>query len=93
MSEFETQLTERGFARADFKDRNGEDCSIQESSIATEYCLWLGQNSGTHHQGHCLARMHLTQAHAAALIPLLQNFVETGRLKVTRKKGKTREEA
>lgn len=74
--------TERGFYRADFVDRNGDACSIQESSIATEYCIWLGMNSGTHHHvtKNCMARMHLTRQMAEELIPLLQAFVSTGLL-------------
>jgi hypothetical protein len=36
--------TERGFKRAVFADRNGVECSIQESSIATEHAIWLGCN-------------------------------------------------
>jgi hypothetical protein len=72
--------TERGFARAEFKDRKGEECSIQKSSVATEDCLWLGQNTGTHHMGECMSRMHLTRKQVAALLPLLQCFVETGEL-------------
>lgn len=75
--------TERGFYRADFIDRYGADCSIQESSLAGEDCIWLGMNSGTHHHvtNECLARMHLTQKMAKQLIPLLQKFVDTGGLK------------
>jgi hypothetical protein len=74
--------TDRGFFRADFKDRYGIACSIQESSLATEFCIWLGCNEGQHHHvtGDCMARMHLTQEMAAALIPVLQRFVQTGRL-------------
>lgn len=72
--------TSRGFLRADFRDGNGDECSIQESSAAEAPFLWLGQNTGTHHMGECMARMHLTQANAAALIPLLRYFVRHGRL-------------
>jgi hypothetical protein len=36
--------TERGFARQEFTDRNGVECSIQKSSLATEDCIWLGSN-------------------------------------------------
>lgn len=76
------QPTERGFLRAEFKDRNGIACSIQESSNATKPCIWLGCNEGEHHHvtGDCMARMHLTQAMAAALIPLLVRFVRSGTL-------------
>jgi hypothetical protein len=72
--------TERGFFRGEFKDRYGEKCSIQESSIATEYCIWLGCDHETCDDKGlpCGARMHLTQEMAADLIPLLQKFVETG---------------
>lgn len=35
-------VTGRGFQIVEFKDRYGLDCSIQQSSIATEACLWLG---------------------------------------------------
>lgn len=36
--------TNRGFSIAKFADRNGVECSIQKSSIATEDCIWLGCN-------------------------------------------------
>ena len=36
------RFPERGFTRADFVDRYQRRCSIQESSIATERCIWLG---------------------------------------------------
>lgn len=74
------KATNRGFMRAEFTDYNGDACSIQESSIATDHLLWLGLNTGTHHMGECLARMHLTREMAADLIPLLQRFVDTGGL-------------
>lgn len=41
------KITERGFARAEFKDQYGEECSIQESSLATASCIWLGVNEVT----------------------------------------------
>ena len=84
------ELTARGFLRGDFKDSNGIACSIQESSIATEYRLWLGCDEGEHVHGLCCARMHLTQTQAAELIPLLKNFVKTGLLpaKITEAKPK-----
>lgn len=34
--------TERGFDLASFEDRNGCECSLQKSSIATEDAIWLG---------------------------------------------------
>lgn len=74
------ETTGSGFKRAEFTDYNGDACSIQESSSLNERLLWLGCDSGTHHMGECLARMHLTQDMAAMLIPLLTHFVETGEL-------------
>lgn len=35
-------LTPRFFRIGTFKDRYKKDCSIQESSLAEEACLWLG---------------------------------------------------
>lgn len=88
--------TQRGFLRGEFVDRYGVKCSIQESSLATERCIWLGvndpnpkifpgNNTGWHdyelpENVMCTTRMHLTQKMAAELIPLLQRFVETGEL-------------
>jgi hypothetical protein len=34
--------TSRGFLKGKFKDGNGVDCSIQESSSAEQACVWLG---------------------------------------------------
>lgn len=73
--------TPRGIWRADFKDSYGKECSIQESSMATEDHIWLGINDGTHHMGSCLARMHLSRSQAKQLIKHLTKFVETGKLK------------
>jgi hypothetical protein len=76
-----TELTERGFIIGSFIDQMGQPCSIQESSAATEQCIWLGLLKGMHtEKGECYARMHLTQEQAGQLIPLLQHFVETGSL-------------
>jgi len=82
--------TERGFSAGDFTDLYGEACSIQESSLATDDALWLGCNKGTHHEGDCMARMHLSREMAAALIPLLQHFVDTGYLPAAEDYAKTR---
>lgn len=73
---------DRGFLKGSFKDRYGEECSIQKSSLATEDCIWLGcRHETVDKQGRpCGARMHLTQAMVADLLPLLQHFVETGEL-------------
>lgn len=73
---------ERGFLRGDFKDANGDECSIQESSAMERPLLWLGMDEGTHTRtGECLARMHLDRRLAKQLIRHLQRFVDTGRLR------------
>lgn len=41
-NELEFEETSRGFDIASFKDRSGDVCSLQMSSIATEACVWLG---------------------------------------------------
>lgn len=41
----EIKHTERGFARAEFTDRYGAECSIQDSSLADEAAIWLGVNT------------------------------------------------
>ena len=87
---------ERGFFIGEFKDGNGIDCSIQESSAAEQDMIWLGcdepntqsltgNNTGWHpyplpENVSCTTRMHLTVEQVAALLPLLQRFVEQGYL-------------
>ncbi|MFA5398481.1 MAG: hypothetical protein WC346_20885 [Methanogenium sp.] len=39
--------TNRGFSIYLFKDRLGENCSIQKSSLATEDAIWIGVNDVT----------------------------------------------
>lgn len=79
----------RGFTGYTFRDRYNAECSIQESSSAFVPSIWLGRNEGRlpgdgppwpDQLRHVLARMHLTQAHVASLLPLLQHFVATGEL-------------
>jgi hypothetical protein len=65
--------TDRGFLRGEFADLNYERCSVQESSLATGRALWLGVDGSD-------ARMHLSRATVAALLPLLERFAATGRL-------------
>lgn len=80
---------DRGFTYAYFGDGNGDRCSIQKSSSISNH-IWLGCEDVTvmyNHQSAELpdgyevyARMHLTQAQVAALIPVLEHFVVTGEL-------------
>jgi len=39
-----TEPTQRGFLKGIFMDSHQQECSIQESSIATEARIWLGIN-------------------------------------------------
>jgi len=41
----ELEKTNRGFDISKFKDRDGEECSLQKSSIATEDAIWLGMDN------------------------------------------------
>lgn len=38
----EARTTARGFGKVLFKDLYGAECSIQDSSLATESAIWLG---------------------------------------------------
>lgn len=95
--------TQRGFGRIDFQDANEHECSIQESSAATEAKLWLGINNvevidyaGTPRvidlselgtRVQALGRMHLTQDLVRDMLPLLHCFAETGELKTSHVEG------
>jgi hypothetical protein len=71
--------TPRGFLRGEFVDRYGQICSLQQSSLATEDCIWLGVDRDI--DGEAVsARMHLTQALVVALLPALEHFARTGEL-------------
>lgn len=76
------EKTERGFARSEFKDAYGVDCSLQESSALG--FIWLGceENCSPHHvTGDPLSpRMHLSREQVKALLPYLKQFVKTGSL-------------
>lgn len=66
----------RGFVVVTFNDRYDIPCSLQESSLANEAAVWLGVDDV---EGEP-ARMHLSQEQVKTLLPLLQHFVDTGRL-------------
>lgn len=73
--------TPRGFAFISFKDRYGQKCSLQKSSLATEDCVWLGCDEVQYHMGEALSpRMHLSIPLAKELIAHLQRFVDTGEI-------------
>ncbi len=71
--------TPRGFRIAEFKDANGNACSIQESSCVLPR-LWIGIQEN---------RMHLDRRQAEALIPFLSYFVNHGTLPPPRSKKGT----
>ncbi len=76
-SSIRLEPAESGILRADFKDENGCECSIQESGgrVRGAY-LWLGRNNASEY-----SRMYLSRETAAELIPLLVRFVRTGGLR------------
>jgi hypothetical protein len=65
------QLSGRGFGYIRWRDRYWQICRLSESSLATEECIWLGEDD------HC---MHLTRQQAADLAVLLAHFGSTGEL-------------
>lgn len=72
------EKTERGFRRAVFVDFYGNTNSIQESSIATDSCIWLGCERTMSDEPS--TRMHLTRSMAAALLRAIAHFVMRGSL-------------
>lgn len=72
--------TKKGLLRAEFRDRYGQKCSIQESSFPDEACLWLGVDVGQDGQEVRHGRMHLSQELAHKLLPMLRHFVRQGTL-------------
>lgn len=90
------EKTNRGFCLIKFSDRNGVECSLQKSSIATEDCIWLGCDDANPRvlvpgqgwrsmvmpEGYLAdTRMHLTRKQVKRLIPHLVTFVETGEIR------------
>ena len=86
--------TGRGFRVIRFADQNGVPCNIQKSSLATNDCLWIGcEEIGLKRFGAsgwesiptgegyiANNRMHLSRDDAAALLPILKHFCDTGEL-------------
>ena len=68
--------TERGFTIYDeFIDRYGKNIRVQESSIATEHCVWI-QNEIVVVDGIPLGNAHLTVEMAKRVIKALKEFVK-----------------
>lgn len=88
--------TPRGFDFYSFTDANGERCTLQKSSSGNDELAWLGvegkllRSSGIEGVGMIpvplneefliIARMHLNREMVRQLLPMLQNFVETGEI-------------
>lgn len=53
------ETTPRGFRVLDIEDQHGESFTVQESSLATERCLWVGLSAGD--------RGHLTEDQVRAV--------------------------
>lgn len=95
MDKLLVEHTQRGFGIINFTDDYGKSCSLQKSSSAEGEKIWLGIDKAPvmhciRGEGwkdfplpegvEIFSRMHLTQEQVAALLPYLQNFVETGEL-------------
>lgn len=72
--------TSRGFELGSFKDRYQQECSIQDSSLATEPAIWLGVDKMLSRDGltEVHARMHLTVPQAKELVAVPERFIEKG---------------
>ena len=83
----------RGLRIIEFRDRYDCECSLQESSLATEAAIWFGtkhadprrlvpgqgwQSVPFPEETMFNTRMHLTQDQVRALLPALQRFAKTG---------------
>ena len=77
LSTLEKTITGRGFGLFQFRDKYGQECSLQDSSLATESAIWLGVDVNLKGE-EINERMHLTQEQVKALLPILTNFAETG---------------
>jgi hypothetical protein len=59
------EYTQRGFAVVAFTDAQGRPCSLQDSSIADEACIWFGRDGSAKVERK---RMHLTAEMAAFVL-------------------------
>ena len=82
----------RGFRYKLFKDMDENECSIAETSVEEEDCIWfgidepkivtaIGNKPVQLPEGvEVLSRMHLSREQVSQLIPILQKFADTGHL-------------
>lgn len=76
MENIKQDVTDRGFQMVAFNDIYGFDCSIQQSSLATNEvpetgALWIGRRS---------ERMHLDATGVKAMVEYLQVWLDHGKL-------------
>lgn len=81
------ETTERGFNYSKFKDHNGRECSLQQSSAIGDYedswdrpgssFVWLGVDEAPEGLG---TRMHLDRRQVGEICRRLENWFETGSL-------------
>lgn len=81
--------TSRGFELIEFKDRYGEKCTLQMSSLA-DYeqpgtsAVWLGPDQVKVHLGEqLLPHMHLDREQVKALIAHLSAWLDNGSFQIT----------
>jgi len=78
LTTLEKGKSDRGFGFYQFKDKYGQKCSLQDSSLATEPAIWFGVDINM--KGEKVQyRMHLTQEQVKELLPILTHFAETGK--------------
>lgn len=70
-------ITPRGFIGYEGKDTRGIEFTIQESSLASDTCIWLGTEPD---------RMELNKKMVKELLPLLEHFVKYGDLRIDEEK-------
>ena len=61
-----------------FHDTGGRECSLQQSSAATQDCIWLGT------LGYGSIRMHLNREQVEGLVKRLQQWIDTGDFEETK---------
>ena len=76
--------SDRGMRYYEFADHNGRQCRVHDSSLAESPHIWIGEHDHP---------MHLSQDAVREIIPLLEHFVEHGRLPDTSREPNTFEEA
>ena len=77
--------TSRGFAIHEFTDRNGNKCSVQKSSIATEDCIWMGCDEiglKRFEPGRGWSNVELQQDHPNGVTHIANNRMHLTRLQV-----------